>query len=429
MTITEKILAQHAGKARVVPGETVWIDADCLLTHDVCGPGTFGIFRQQFGDKARVWDPDRVVVLPDHYIHTEDKHAIRNREQVRSFARDQALPHYFDESTDRYRGVCHVALAEAGFTRPGEVLFGTDSHTCTAGAFGMFATGVGNTDAAFILGTGRLWVKVPATRQVILEGEQPSFIMAKDVILSILGEIGIDGATYQTMSFAGDAVSAFNMDERMTLCNMVVEGGAKNGVIAPDQTTANFLRQRWDGTPEPVYNDPDARYASVTALRMQDLEPMVAEPFSPDKVTPARKLKSVALDQCYIGSCTGGKMADFRAAASILKGRTVAIRTVLVPATREVEAGLNHEMLHGVSLRSIFENAGCEIGLPSCAACLGGPPDTFGRLQGEEVCISTTNRNFPGRMGSPDSRTYLASPLTAAASAVRGVITDPRDVM
>lgn len=429
MTITEKILAKHSEKSSVNPGDNIWIDVDVLMTHDVCGPGTIGIFKKEFGQDAKVWDKDKLVIIPDHYIYTQDKHANRNIDILREFAKEQDLPHYYDVGTDRYKGVCHVALAEEGFTRPGEVMFGTDSHTCTAGAFGQFATGIGNTDAAFILGTGKLWVKVPATMKFVFNNELPAFVMAKDIILKIIGDIGTDGATYRAMEFAGEAINALSMEERMTICNMAIEAGGKNGIIEPDKDTVDYVKVRTRAPFEIVNSDRDAEYFSVAEYDAAELEPMVAKPFSPDHSAKAKDCSDVKLDQCYIGSCTGGKIEDFIAAGKVLKGQTVKVKTVIVPATRIVEKALDDEKIEGESLKSIFENAGAEVGPPSCAACLGGPVDTFGRLNGEEVCISTTNRNFPARMGSPKSQTYLASPYTVAASALTGKITDPREYL
>ncbi|HLP15631.1 MAG TPA: 3-isopropylmalate dehydratase large subunit [Bacteroidota bacterium] len=427
MTITEKILAKHAGKREARPGDNVWIDVDVLMTHDVCGPGTFGIFKHEFGDTARVWDKDKVVIIPDHYIYTADKHARRNIEILRTFVKEQGLPHYYDVDTPSYKGVCHVALPEEGFTRPGEVLFGTDSHTCTAGAFGEFATGIGNTDAAFVLGTGKLWVKVPQTMKFIFEGEMPKYLMAKDLILAAIGSIGVDGATYRTMEFSGSTIDRMTMEDRMTLCNMVIEAGGKNGIVAPDTTTIEYVRARTDREFECFYNDADATYHSVHRFNVKDIEPTVAKPHSPDNKARVSEVAGTKLDRAYIGSCTGGKISDFVAAAEILFGNKVAIDTFIVPATTDVARALNEIRIDGKTLHSVFEESGCRIGEASCAACLGGPTDTFGRLNGVEVCISTTNRNFPGRMGSPKSQVYLASPYTVAASALRGVITNPRE--
>jgi 3-isopropylmalate/(R)-2-methylmalate dehydratase large subunit len=431
MTLTEKILARHAGRDAVSPGDSVWVDVDVLLTHDVCGPGTIGIFKKHFGGDAKVWDRDKVVIIPDHYIFTADSMANRNVDVLRAFAAEQNLPHYYDVGTDRYKGVCHIALPEEGHTRPGEVLFGTDSHTCTAGAFGEFATGIGNTDAGFILGTGKLWAKVAPTMRFIFEGNLPPYLMAKDLILNVIGDIGCDGATYRSMEFDGDGVYALNIEERMTLCNMVIEAGGKNGVIAPDKVTLDYVDARNNGK-KPytvVKSDPGAKFDFEKVYDVRKLQPVVAKPHSPDNKAFASDLRGTKLDRAYIGSCTGGKMTDFRAAAGILKGKTVKVDTFVVPATNEVAAGLKTERLNGQTLEEVFLSAGAKLGPPSCAACLGGPSDTFGRLNQALACISTTNRNFPGRMGHKEARVYLASPLTVAASALTGEITDPREFL
>ena len=430
MTMTEKILARAAGKTAVEPGDNVWVKADVLMTHDVCGPGTIGIFRREFGKQARVWDRNGVVLIPDHYIFTKDDKAHRNVDILREFAAEQSLPHLYDVGTDRYKGVCHIALAEEGHTRPGEVLFGTDSHTCTAGAFNQFATGIGNTDAAFVMGTGKLLIKVPPTMRFVFDGEVPSYILAKDLILQIIGDIGVDGGTYRAMEFGGEAVMRLAMEERMTLANMVIEAGGKNGIIACDETTRAYLRTRTTRPYAEVTNDAAARFVTERRYDARALEPVVAKPHSPDNRALARELKDVRLTRAYIGSCTGGKITDFVNAAQVLNGRRVAVDTFLVPSTTEVATGLRTHMIDGRSLLDIFRDAGCQISLDaSCAACLGGPRDTFGRINGPEVCISTTNRNFPGRMGSKEGQVYLASPYTVAASAITGWITDPRELL
>lgn len=431
LTMTEKILARHAGKTSVAPGDNIWIDTDILMTHDVCGPGTIGVFKQHFGKNAKVWDREKVVIIPDHYIFTEDKMANRNVDTLRQFVKEQNLPYYYDVGTDKYKGVCHIALPEEGHTRPGEVLFGTDSHTCTAGAFGEFATGIGNTDAGFVMGTGKLWVKVPPTMRFVFHGELPPYLMAKDLILAIIGDIGCDGATYKAMEFDGDGVFALNIEERMTLCNMVIEAGGKNGVIAPDKLTLEYVnaRNKHGKKFEVVTTDPGASFCFEKVYDVKKLEPVIAKPHSPDNKAFVSEIKGTKLDRAYIGSCTGGKMTDFRAAARILKGRTVKIDTFVVPATSEIAKGLKSESINGQSLEQIFLNAGAKIGEPSCAACLGGPSDTFGRLNTPISCISTTNRNFPGRMGHKEAQVFLASPLTVAASALTGTISDPRDCL
>jgi 3-isopropylmalate/(R)-2-methylmalate dehydratase large subunit len=430
MTMTEKILARAAGKTAVAPGDNVWVKADVLMTHDVCGPGTIGIFKREFGKQARVWDPDRVVLIPDHYIFTQDDKCHRNVDILRAFAAEQDIPHLYDVGTPRYKGVCHIALPEGGHTRPGEVLFGTDSHTCTAGAFNQFATGIGNTDAAFVLGTGKLLLKVPATMRFVFDGEIPEYVLAKDLILQIIGDIGVDGATYRAMEFAGEAVMRLTMEERMTVANMVIEAGGKNGIIACDATTRAYVNARTSRPFQEVTNDAGARFLVERRYDARRLEPVVARPHSPDNRALVRDCGDVKLTRAYIGSCTGGKITDFVNAARILKGRHVTVDTFLVPSTTEVSSGLRTETLDGRSLLDIFRDAGCQVSVDaSCAACLGGPKDTFGRINGPEVCISTTNRNFPGRMGSKEGQVYLASPFTVAASAVRGRITDPRELL
>ena len=428
-TITQKILAQHAQRSRVTPGENIWIDVDILMTHDVCGPPTIGIFKREFGENAKVWDKDKLVILPDHYIFTEDPHARRNIEILREFANEHDLPHYFDVGTSRYKGVCHVALAEEGFNRPGNVLFGTDSHTCTSGAFGLFSTGVGNTDAALIMGTGKIWVKVPETMRFVFEGDLPPYLMAKDLILSVIGDIGFEGGTYKTLEFDGKAVFDLSMEERMTLTNMAIEAGGKNGIIAPDEKTFDYVRSRTDAGFEPVYGDEGATFFSERVYDVSTMEPVVAKPHRPDNLANVSEVAGTKLDRAYIGSCTGGKIEDFMAAASILEGNEVRVDTFVVPASSEVTRQLRERTMNGKTIWQVFLDAGCKMGHASCGACLGGPVDTFGRTHGTEVVISTTNRNFPGRMGSKLSAVYLASPLTVAASAIHGTITDPREVL
>lgn len=435
MTLTEKILAKASKRSKVEPGENIWVDVDLLMTHDVCGPGTIGVFKREFGADAKVWDPEKIVLIPDHYIFTADERANRNVDILRDFAHEQGIKYFYD-ITDRsnfkanpdYKGVCHIALAQEGHTRPGEVLFGTDSHTCNAGAFGQFATGIGNTDAAFIFGTGKLLIKVPATMRFVLNGEMPGYLLAKDLILQIIGDIGVSGANYRTMEFAGTAIENMTMEERMTLCNMVIEAGGKNGTIAPDDTTFEYVRSRTDKPFEAFYTDGDAQFYRDQVYDVSQLEPVVAKPHSPDNRELARNCKDVKINRVYIGSCTGGKTSDFFHAAQIIKGNQVKVPTYIVPATQKVYEDLFTVKYEGQTLSEIFLAAGCiEPAAPSCAACLGGPKDTFGRLNEPEICVSTTNRNFPGRMGNKEAQIYLASPYTAAASALTGYVTDPRE--
>ncbi len=429
MTITEKILAEHAGLESVVAGQNIWVEVDYLMTHDVFGPEVIRIFEDKFGADAKIWDAEKLILIPDHYIFTSDPFANRNLAFLNAFASKHGLKHYFPPHTDRYSGVCHVTLAEKGFNLPGGLLLGTDSHTCTSGAFGMFSTGIGNTEAAFVMGKGRLWLKVPQSIKVQFDGPMPRYLMAKDLILHLIGDIGVDGATYKTLEFCGSTIEAISIEERMTLCNMAIEAGAKNGIIAADQKTVDYIKPRAKGAFKCVKSDEDAEYCLVKRYDTATIEPTVAKPHSPDNRAKAAELGTVALDRAYVGSCTGGKIEDFIAAASLLYGRRVAIDTFIVPATVGVEAALRTTNFRDKTLYDIFSEAGCKIGKPSCAACVCGPLDTFGRTQGVETVISSTNRNFPGRMGSNKSNVYLASPFTVISSALTGKITDPRILM
>lgn len=453
MTMTEKIFAKHAGVEEVKPGDNVWLDVDVLMTHDVCGPGTIGIFKEEFGEDAKVWDKDRVTIIPDHYIFTADDKCHRNIQILRDFVAEQGLKYYYDPdflntaagsgfpnpyrdpTKTKYKGVCHKALPEEGHCRPGEILLGTDSHTCTAGAFGQFATGVGNTDAAFVLGTGRTWMKVPPTMKFTFNGEIPPYLTAKDLILAVIGEIGVAGATYKSLYFTGSGIASLSLEDRMTLTNMAIEAGGKNGICDVDEKTLEYVRARSNRPDwEVVTEDQGAEYCYEHSWDLGVMEPMVAKPHSPDNKDLARNCTDVKLDQAYIGSCTGGKITDMIFAANILNGHKVKIPTFVVPGSTEVhqdmiELGLDGEKVKDgeKSVYQTLEEAGCEMGAAGCAACLGGPEDTFGRLNEPKLCISTTNRNFPGRMGHKEAGVYLASPLTAAASALTGHITDPRE--
>ncbi|MGC9453488.1 MAG: 3-isopropylmalate dehydratase large subunit [Phycisphaerae bacterium] len=446
MTITQKILARHAGRDAVADGENVWVDVDVLMTNDVIAPQMIGVFESQLGRDAPVWDADKVVFIPDHYIFTADEHAHRNVETMRDFVKRKGIRHFYDADflpdgfkgytpcyenplETQYMGVCHLTLPQKGHTRPGELLLGTDSHTCTHGAFGEFSSGIGSTDGAFVLATGKLWLKVPPSMLFVFNGELPPYLMGKDLILHVIGETGTDGATYRAMEFAGDTIASLNMDERMTICNMAIEAGGKNGIIAADEVTERFVRERTDKPFVKVASDSDAQYAKTMEFDTGAIEPTVACPHSPGNRATAREVSDVKIDRSYVGSCTGGKTTDFVAAAMILKDKQVRVDTFIVPATTEIDADLDRVRVGDGTLREIFTAAGCKVGPASCAACLGGPEDTFGRANEPLTVVSTTNRNFPGRMGHPDARIYLASPLTAAASAVTGHITDPRELM
>jgi 3-isopropylmalate/(R)-2-methylmalate dehydratase large subunit len=503
MTMTEKILAAHAidGRKEVSPGDNVWVTCDVLMTHDVCGPGTIGIFKKEFGPDAKVWDNTRIPIIPDHYIFTAEEKCHRNIQTLRDFVKEQNIKYYYDPDfldTDEasgmpnpyrdptntsYKGVCHKALPEEGHCRPGEILLGTDSHTCTAGAFGQFASGVGNTDAAFTMGTGKTWLKTPPTMKFTFHGQIPPYLTAKDLILAVIGEIGVAGATYKTMYFAGEGIGSLTLEDRMTLTNMAIEAGGKNGVCDVDQKTLDYVNARsnrppgsWNPTkpgdghppasrhPDIPYNydhladpsgggwevytdDPNAQYIYEHEWDLSLMEPMVAKPHSPDNKDTAHNCRHVELDQAYLGSCTGGKITDMIMAANLLLGQEVKIPTFVVPGSTEVHADMLRLNLYGepltpkdghpsdpdpdpkatTSVYAALQNAGATIGPSGCSACLGGPTDTFGRLNEPKACISSTNRNFPGRMGHKEAGVYLASPLTVAASALTGKVTDPRE--
>ena len=455
MTLTEKILARAAGKARVQAGDNVWVNADVLMTHDVSGPGTIGVFKREFGQYAKVWDKRRVVIIPDHYIFTADSKSNRNVDILREFVKEQGLPYFYDVIDDpdghwvfdaskgllnrqygsQYAGVCHTALPQKGHTRPGEILFGTDSHTCMAGAFNQFATGIGNTDAGFVMGTGKLLLKVPETMHFRLEGKLPRGVMAKDVILHCIGEIGFDGATYRALQFDGPGVASLSIDDRMTIANMAIEAGGKNAIFEFDARTQEYVdaRVQLNGTKssyEPVERDRDETFSYELVVDLAQLEPTVACHPDPGQRKKAKDMGHVKLDRAYIGSCTGGKTSDFVEFAHVLRGKRVQIDTFGVPATPEIVNDLQRTRWDGITIWQILLDAGVQMTENAgCAACLGGPVDTFGRMNTPMKCISATNRNFPGRMGHKESQVFLASPATVAASALSGRITDPREFL
>jgi 3-isopropylmalate/(R)-2-methylmalate dehydratase large subunit len=426
MTLTEKILARASGRDMVSPGEVVFVKVDVLMSHDPCTPGVASVFKKEFGENAKVWNPDRFIMIPDHFTWSADPQTNQNIRVMREFAREQHITHFYDVGTPDYKGVCHIGLAEGGHTRPGEVLLGTDSHTVTAGAFGTFAIGVGITDGAYALGTGEILLKVPSTIRVNYTGVKPESVQAKDLILALLKELGVAGATYQAIEFGGNVVDELSPDERMTICNMVVECGAKNGIMVANQATINYLNSKTSTPWTLVEPDVDASYARTINIDVSSLTSMIARPHSPDNVTPVDELENVAISQAYIGSCTGGKISDFVAAARVMKGRKVVIPTFAVPATKEVFHNLIINHIDGISIYQILTDAGVKLSSESgCAACCGGPADTFGRINDPITVISTTNRNFPGRMGHKGAMIYLASPYSVAAAAITGTITNP----
>ncbi|MEN6461569.1 MAG: aconitase/3-isopropylmalate dehydratase large subunit family protein [Syntrophomonas sp.] len=429
MTITEKILAKSSGKNYVKPGDFVWANVDTLMIHDPCAPGVIGNFHKELGNTAKIWAKEKLVIIPDHFIYTTDEKANRNLEVMREFAQKQNVKYFYNPGSEFYQGVCHITLAQEGHVRPGNVLIGTDSHTVTGGAFAAFATGVGNTDASYVMATGQILLKVPHTIRVVFKGEMPQHLSGKDLILRLLQDLTVQGATYMAIEFEGSTIDGLSVEERMTICNMSIEAGAKNGIMKVNQTTMDYLNERMAGDYTIFESDKDANYVRTLTYDTSKIEPMVAKPHSPDNCVMANELNDQKVTRAYIGSCTGGKTEDLVAAASILKGRKVKVETYVVPSTKKVISEIINTSINGISVYKILTDAGVKMSLePSCAACCGGPTDTFGRLNCKEICISTTNRNFRGRMGNQDSEIYLASAKTVAASALIGKITDPRNI-
>lgn len=422
MTITEKILARASGKDRVSPGDVVFANVDKVMLHDVSGPGVMTVFNEleKKGRKIeKIWDPSRVWVAEDHFVPAVDKLAAENIVMVQNFVKKFGITKHFKYGLGQY-GICHTLSHEEALVLPGEVYVGGDSHTNTTGAIGAFATGMGHTDVAYVLLNGKIWFRVPETILFKLEGELPPYLMAKDVILKIIADHGTDVGNYMTIQFAGSAVSKMPMDERFTLTNMTTEAGAKNGIIEPDQKTEDYVKVRTYERFMSVVGDLDAKYADVYTYDVNKLEPIVAKPYSPANISTARELSDVPIDKAYIGSCTGAKYTDLLEAARVIKGRKTKVRLEVLPAAQSIYMRALKE-----GLINIFMEAGAVVGPPTCGACCGAH---MGVLAKDEVCISTTNRNFPGRMGHVESKTYLASPRVVAASAVMGKITDPRDI-
>mgnify|MGYP006103435167 FL=1 len=422
MNITEKILARASGKNSVAPDDVVFAKVDKVMIHDVSGPGVIKVFdklNNQGIDTSQLYDASKVWVAEDHFVPTAEKISAENITKLSEFTEKYGIKKHFKYGMGQY-GICHTLSHEEALVSPGEVYVGGDSHTNTTGALGAFACGLGHTDVAYVLLNGEIWFKVPETFYFKLNGKLPEHVMAKDFILKIIGDIGTDGGAYNTMQFGGSGIDEMSVESRLTLTNMTTEAGAKNGIIEADQKTLDYLQQRGATNLKQIRSDEDTEYAKVFEYEASEIEPIVAKPFSPDNITQVRDVSSVELDKAYIGSCTGAKYEDLFAAAKILKGKKVKIRTEVLPAAISI---YKKAMQDG--LLQIFIDAGVMVGPPTCGACCGAH---MGVLAKDEVCISTTNRNFPGRMGHIDSRTYLASPLVAAASAVTGKITDPRDL-
>lgn len=415
MNITEKILAKASGKQAVCPGEIVDANVDVIMVHDLTGPLTVEAFNKIGTQK--VWDNKKVVIILDHQVPAESVKAAELQKTMRQFAKEQKIQIY-----DVGRGgICHQVMPERGHVIPGSVIVGADSHTCTYGAFGAFATGIGSTEAAAVFATGRIWFKVPPTIKINVEGKFQKFIAPKDLILNIIDKVKVDGAIYKSIEFTGSSIKKMSVAGRMTLCNMAVEMGAKNGIITPDETTREFLEGRVKSIPDlkKLQSDNDTEYERTVEIDVSELEPQVACPASVDNVKPISEIGDVPIDQAFIGSCTNGRLEDLREAAKILKGKHVKdnVRALIIPASQEVYLRAMQE-----GLLEIFTDAGAIVCGSACGPCLGGH---IGLLAAGETCISTSNRNFIGRMGSTQANVYLASPATVAASAVTGKITSP----
>jgi 3-isopropylmalate/(R)-2-methylmalate dehydratase large subunit len=417
MTITEKILAAHSGLDEVEPGQLVNCQLDIVLANDVTAPIAINEFKKIGVDK--VWDASRIALVPDHYTPNKDIKSAEQAKMMREFAKEQGISHYYEIGC---MGVEHALLPEQGVVVPGDVIIGADSHTCTYGALGAFATGVGSTDAAAGMATGEAWFKVPSSIKFVIEGELANSVSAKDIILHVIGMIGVDGALYQAMEFTGSTIEALDMDGRMTICNMAIEAGGKSGIIAVDETTRAYVRDRAEREWTEYHSDPDAEYAAVYEIDAADIVPTVAFPHLPSNTRPAAESRDIWVDQVVIGSCTNGRLEDMRVSAAILKGRHVHpdVRLIIIPATQQVYRDAMHE-----GLFDIFLDAGAAVSTPTCGPCLGGH---MGILAAGERAVATTNRNFVGRMGDPTSEVYLASPAVAAATAVAGHIALPEDL-
>ena len=419
MNITEKILVSASRRSSVSPGEIVDANVDMLMVHDLTGPLAVKAFKK-IGLK-RIWDSQKAVVVLDHQVPAESVKAAELHKMMRHFAKEQNIQIY-DVGKG---GICHQVLPEKGHVLPGTVIVGADSHTCTYGAFGAFATGIGSTEAAGVFATGKIWLRVPETIKINATGKFQKYVTPKDMILHLVGKIGADGATYKSVEFCGPIIQEMSMAGRMTLCNMTLEMGAKNGIVEPDETTKRFLEGRTEKTLkpfEPLKSDPDATYEKIIHVDVSGLGSQVACPSSVDNVKPVSELGNVQVDQAFIGSCTNGRIEDLRLAAEILKGKKVkdGVRALVIPASKETYAQALKE-----GLIEIFTDADALVCGSTCGPCLGGH---IGLLAQGETCVSTSNRNFIGRMGSTEANVYLASPATVAASALTGRITDPREL-
>lgn len=416
MTMTQKILADHAGVKEVHAGELIEANLDIVMANDITGPMALPIFKKM-ADK--VFDKDKVVLVPDHFTPNKDIKSAENSKAIREFSREQGLTHHMEQGKC---GVEHAILPESGIVVAGDAVIGADSHTCTYGAIGAFSTGVGTTDIATGMATGQLWFKVPSAIKFNLHGKLPKYVSGKDVILHIIGRIGVDGALYKSMEFTGEGVKELSMADRFTICNMAIEAGAKNGIFPVDEAAIEYLDKHAKREYKIYEADKDAEYEEVVDVDLSAIRPTVAFPHLPGNAKTVDEIEAmdkIYIDQVVIGSCTNGRMEDLRKAAAILKGKKVAdnVRVMVVPATQKIYLQC---ILEGIL--ETFVEAGCAVNTPSCGPCMGGH---MGVLAKGEKCVSTTNRNFVGRMGDVESLIYLASPETAAASAIAGYIANP----
>jgi len=417
MTLGEKILARAAGSKYVSPGDVILAKLDLCLGNDITAPLAIQAFCQN-GGKA-VFDRKRVVLVPDHFTPNKDIKSAEQAKILRDFAREQKLLYYWDQGEV---GVEHALLPEQGVVVPGDLVIGADSHTCTYGALGAFATGVGSTDLGAAMLTGKAWFKVPATIKLVFNGKLPADVTAKDLILTAIGRLGVEGANYKALEITGPVIDRLSMEGRLTMCNMAIEAGAKTGIVPPDKTTRAYVEKRAQRKPRYYISDPGAEYERVEKFDVSGMEPVVAKPHLPSNVAPVSELRDVLLDQAIIGSCTNGRIEDLREAARLFKGKKVSprVRTIIIPATPTV---WRQAMKEG--LMDIFMAAGCIVSPPTCGPCLGGH---MGILAKGEKAVATTNRNFVGRMGHTESEVYLASAAVAAASAIKGRLALPREV-
>ena len=414
-TISQKIISKAVGK-HVEPGDIVEVNVDLVMVNDITGPLAIEVMKKV--GVERVWDPSRVVVILDHQAPADNINSAELHIKMRNFVRKFGIKHFYDVG----RGICHQILVEEGFTKPGDIVIGADSHTCTVGALGAFGIGVGSTDAASAILTGKIWLKVPESMKIVIKGEFAEFVSPKDLILSIIGDIGADGATYMAVEFTGETIRKMGISGRLTMCNMAVEMGAKTGIIEPDERILEYLARIGVGVNnnQLIRSDPDAEYCEIREYDVSKLKPMVAIPHRVDNVKPVEEVEGIEVDQVFIGSCTNGRVEDLLDVLRIVKGRKIAknVRCIVIPASMK-------EFEKALSMGIIFEliRAGCLVYSPTCGPCLGGHLGVLGK---DEVAVSTSNRNFIGRMGHKESKVYLVSPATAAATAITGKLTDPR---